>query len=232
MKFNLDKQTINKAREADQKGASVIDKTGSYVGEIILAKAIKTDKDTEGVELAFKADSGLVARFLTLYTKKKDGTEIFGVNMIYALMTVLSLRTLESKNMQYTEFDFEQKKDVTKTGECFPALMNRKVGLVLQREEYLVQSGKNAGTVGHKMNLYACFNAETMKTATEILDKVEKPEMLNNILEFVKDKKLQKSQQYEAEQRMDAKTDNQFFDDVPPVDSGIDNIEFDPNMDF
>lgn len=228
MKFNLD---VNKAKEADVKGAPVIDKTGAYIGEITLAKAIKTDKGSEGIELSFKADSGHVARFLTLYTKGQDGSEIFGINMVYALMTVLSLRTIESKEMKFIEYDFEQRKEVEKLGECFPVLCNRKVGLVLQREEYEIRKGKNAGTIGHKMNVYACFNAESKKTATEILNKISEAKMLDEILDNVKDKKLSKSQQYEAEQRADAKTDN-FFDEVPPVNNGFDNFEFDPNMGF
>ena len=181
--YNLD---ASKAKEGSGRVSNRITETGGYVGVITMAKDVTAKSGAKGIELTFKSNEGLEAKYLTLWTQNKDGKAIFGESQLHALMTCLKVKTISAVERVITEFDLDLKKEVQNPAMIYPELMNKPVGLVLQAEEY---DGKNG--VAEKMVYFTSFDASTKKLAAEILD--QKPaEALDKILKNLKPKKLKR----------------------------------------
>jgi len=162
---------------ARQAGVSnFIDATGKYKGSITQAKLVMSRQGTEGVELTFEAEDGRVANYLQLWTFDKDGKPIYGKKVMDALMCCARVKTLTP---QETIIDGQNTT-------VLPGLHGRRIGLLLQREEYL----KRDGDVGYKFNIYAPFHADTELMAAELLDGKTTPEALPKVLEGLRDKPL------------------------------------------
>lgn len=173
------------AREGSGGGNSRITESGAYKGVITRAEHIVASTGTVGVEIDFECVTGSKANFITLYTKNSAGEAIWGLKQLNALMTCLSLRDIQPQQATIKKYDFTARQEVDSLVTIFPALMNKPVGLVLQKEQYLKQDN----TVGEKLNLVAPFNAETNQVAVEILDKSQ-AEQLEKIVSSLKDKLL------------------------------------------
>lgn len=207
MSYKLDSK---KAREGDKGGNQRIDSTGKYTGVFTVAKKIIATTGTVGMEFTFKDDTGAEARFLSLYLTKTDGETLSDFNKLNAIMACMKVRETKEKVMPITEYDFNAGQVVTHDLECYPELMNKPIGLVLQKEEYI----KANNDIGFKMNIYSVFNSSTNQTAMEVLDQ-SKAERLEKIMNVVKDKKVSKQDKYQQEQVADNQTD---FDDDFPFD--------------
>jgi hypothetical protein len=182
------------ASNAD-KAANRIDQ-GAYVGRIKQAyKKVSENTGTEGVHIDFVASAGGQQGF-DLWTRKADGTKIFGQDQLQAIMACLGLRGLESKAGKYTQRDFDAKADVEKEGELFPALCDKDIGLVFQKELITKQDGGDS----HRMNIYGVFRASDKLTASEIREKKVKPEKLERMLKGLKSKDSRKPRQEEPAQ--------------------------------
>lgn len=173
------------AKQADNQ-ANRITETGKYVGTFTRAESIKSTKGTDGIEFAFKANDGRSADFLQLWTYNTDGKELYGLKMVNALMTCLKARSLTPTNAMVEKWD----RDAGATGKLqatvYPELMSKPIGLLLQREEYEKQNGD----IGHKFNIYGCFDSQTEMVASEILEKAAKAEKLPRIVQTLRDKPL------------------------------------------
>lgn len=175
--------TLN-AKQARSAEASRIDSTGAYIGSITQAFAVTSGKKSEGIEMSFKTDDGSTADYLTLWTHNADGKELRGNAVLNALMTVLKLRDL--KPVRGKIKTRENGQPVDKDGDIYPTLCAR-VGLVLQREEYV----KNDGSIGSRMVLFLPFEAETRRVASEVLDQKPGAEALSKIVSTLKDRPAQ-----------------------------------------
>lgn len=185
MSYELDTQ---QARKADQRGAFIND-TGKYVGKIIRAEEITTDKGTKGIDFAFKAEGGQQARF-ALYTEKGDGSRIsIGHAFVMALMTCLKVRSINATKMMVKKWDDQAKAEVDAHAMCFADLMNKDIGVLLESEEY----AKNNGDTGKRMVLAGVFQAGTELTASEVLDKKTTPEQLPKMVAMLRDRPLKAS---------------------------------------
>lgn len=166
--------------------ASRIDTNGAYIGTFKVVHTIKSERTgTEGIHFEFNSPGGGSAMF-DVYTRKEDGTATFGMNQINAMMSILGLRGLTT-----TEGEFEgfvDGKRETVRGEIFPDLMNKQIGLVLQKEMYTKQDSKE----GFRMNLYGIFHPESRLTASELKDKKTQPEKLEKMLRSIKTKDSRK----------------------------------------
>lgn len=160
------KLNADDARQGDA-GGNRIDRTGSYKGVFTEAKAVLSAKKTEGIELTFESEGGQEARYLTLWTHNAQGQPIYGDKQLQALMTCMSLKEFSESPGMVKEYIDGKMQEVQ--GTVFPALVNTPVGVVFQKSLYT----KNNGEDGEKMEMVAFFNAESGKTATEILDKNE-----------------------------------------------------------
>ena len=172
------------AKQGDASASAKIDTTGEYTGVFVQAKQVFAKSGSEGIEFTFQADDGRVARYLTLYTQKADGTEIFGMGMVHALMTCLKVREIESKTITVEEWDNNARVKVPVDIENFDALCNKPIGVLLQKEYYTA----NNGDTKSKMNIAGFFSAESRMTATEILEKAKEPKALAGKLAGLKDK--------------------------------------------
>lgn len=189
------------ARQADSGGLR-INETGAYVGKFNRAEAIKSKKDTDGVEFSFETDDGLKTDYLTLWTHNANGDEIFGLKTLNAIMTCAKVRGISARQAQVEKYDLDLKKNIQVTATVYPDLMNKQVGIILQKEEYA--PGK------FKFNIVGAFDPATRMTASEILDKKVTPERLNKILPTIKDKLLS----VHAGQHAESKQPDKFDDDI------------------
>jgi len=163
-----------------------IEETGKYIGTFTRAEDVMSSKGTEGIDMSFKTADGLTADYLSLWTRNKDGKEIFGFKILMAVMTCMKAKTLTKTAGTVDKYDQAQGKRVQQQADIYPELMNKPIGLLLQKEEYL----KKDNTIGTKMNIVGAFDASSELTASEILDRKTKPELLERMVASLKDKKL------------------------------------------
>lgn len=183
--YSLD---TNQARKADQRGGT-INETGKYIGQFTRAEDITTDKGTRGIDFSFVGKDGRRARF-ALYTMKSGGERInIGHGFVMALMTCLKLKNIDPRACKVKKWDQEANAEVDAEAQCFPDLMNRDIGVLLEAEEY----EKRGGGIGTRMVLAGVFQADTELTASEILDRKTKPEQLGKIVATLRDRPLRKS---------------------------------------
>ena len=180
--YNLDP----KAASAADNTISRIDASGKYVGTLTRAEAVVSRQQTEGVEFSFKADDGQAADFLTLWTYNAKGEALPSLKALNAIMTVCRAKTITPTAGQVEKWDAASHARVKVAATIFPELTGKRVGLLLQREEY----AKSDGTTGTKMNIFGVFDAESELTASEILAKKTQPEVLARMVASLRDKPL------------------------------------------
>ena len=169
MNYQLD---IQAARQADLTGR--ITDTGAYVGVFTKAKEVVSTKGTKGIEFTFKDEFGNTADFLSLWTIKESGEQIFGYRHLMSLMTCLKLKSIVSERGQVEEYDTLARQVVKATAAIYPDLMHKKIGVLLQSEEYRAKSGE----VKRRVTIAGFFDAHTRLVAREILEKKTLPELL------------------------------------------------------
>jgi hypothetical protein len=169
------------AKQAEQ---GRITETGKYSGTFTRAESVISKKNTEGIEFTFRSIGGSDADFLTLWTHNAEGKELFGLKVLNALMTCMRVKQIKPAQAQIEKWmdGSKQKTDAT----VFPDLMNKPIGVLLQKEHYT----KNDGSMGSKLNLVGCYEASTEMTASEILNKATKSERLGSIVSGLRDKAL------------------------------------------
>jgi hypothetical protein len=201
-----------KSAAAADNTMSRIDETGKYVGTLTRAEAVTSKQGTEGVEFSFRADDGATADFLTLWTYNRAGDELPSLKVLNAMMTVLRAKTISPTPGQVERWDSDSRSRVKAAATIFPELTGKRIGLLLQREEYEKQNGD----VGSKMNLYSVFDADSELTASEILSRKTQPEVLAKMVATLRDKPL-KSRSTATRQAPTAQhTDDGFEDDDIP----------------
>lgn len=173
------------ARAVDQMG-NRIKETGKYIGVLTRAEEVKSRNGTLGVEFSYKTDDGMTADYLTLWTKNKDGKELFGLKQLMAIMTCCRVRAITTVRGTVEKYNTAIGLVGVMDAEVFPELTGKRVGLLLQREEY----EKADGSIGSKMSIMAPFEADTELTASEVLDKATTPEKLQVMVAGLRDKPL------------------------------------------
>lgn len=208
--YSLDPQSARKGSGS----AGSIDETGAYVGKIALAKHIHTDSGASGIQINFESEDGQKANFINVFTHGKDGSVIFGMDTINALMTCLKVRELNPEQREVEEKDFQSGQIQKVKRDVYPDLMEKPVGLILRKEWYVKQSQED----GYRFAIFAPFNAQTGQLATEVLD--DKPaEGKDKIAATLKDKGAPKSRT--ASGGSQSQTAG-----APPVDDFDDDIPF------
>lgn len=203
--YDLDTTAAKAADQINQR----IDETGKYVGTFIRAEEVTSSRGTKGVEFTFKADDGRTADYLTIWTINDQGKQLHGYKQLMALMTCLKVKKITPKTATIEKYDSASRSKQQVQANVFPELMNKPIGLLLQREEY----EKSAGGIGTKMALFAPFEAGTEFTASEILDKAIKPELLAKMVAGLRDRPLRNGQAVASAAAPDA--GSEFNDDVP-----------------
>lgn len=148
------------AKKSD--GGDYITTTGSYVGQLTLAKRVVSKKNTEGLEFSFKTDDDQVANYLSIWTKNASGEELSGMKALMAMMTICKLREINPIKKPVTT------KNGSEVVECFPEFEGKRIGLCFEREEF----DKNDGSTGFQLVIAGCFDPATGLTASEIMNGV------------------------------------------------------------
>lgn len=191
-----------------------IRETGKYKGKFTRAELlISQAKGSRGIEFDFLSDEGKECT-LQIWTHSGTGEAYSGINMVNAIMTCLSLRGIQPKPMVVEKYDYDSKQKLRSNIEGFGDLMNKPIGLLLQKEisEY---QGKDKT----KMLIFAAFNASSEKTASEIIDKVAQPVALEKLLSGLHDKdargKTQTAASHSAPKAQHHQAPADFDDDLP-----------------
>lgn len=192
LQFTLDA----KAAIAAESKSSVITETGAYYCTIKQAVVSKTPKGATEVAFEFNTDSGGIAR-ARVYPQKSDGSvNESGANVVQAMMACLRMRTLNTETAIIEVFDRDAGRTIKAQADILP-VSGRKIGVVLQKV-----IGEHNGKPTAKTEIYAFFEHDSNLTASEILNKKDKPEALHRLLSSVKDKiekpKVAQAKQYNA----------------------------------
>lgn len=198
------------ARNAESIGKFIRD-TGKYKGVFTRAELlISTEKGSRGIEFDFVSDGKECT--LQLWTHSGTGEPYSALNMVNAIMTCLALRGIQPKKMVVEKYDYDSKQRHKVEVTAFPDLMNKPIGLLLQKELSIYNNKERS-----KMIIFAAFNAESEKTSTEILDKIAQPSALAKLVLLLADKDNRKSGQAMQSQHQ-SKTTNAYAaldDDLP-----------------
>lgn len=164
--------------------ANRIDTSDAYIGRFKSVNAMKSERTgTKGVHFEFEAPGGAVTNF-DLWTEKDDAdkTKLFGYSQLMAIMAIMGLKGLKSVKGKYDGFVDGKRAEVE--GEVFPELTNKDIGLVLQKELFTKQDGKES----YRMNLFGIFHPTSRLTSTEIKEGKRTPEKLEKMLRGLKTK--------------------------------------------
>lgn len=209
--------TLNaaEARKADN-FSTVIRESGKYVGTITRAQKLLSKNSVEGVGFSFKTDDGASASYLDLYTVKSDGTKIFGYNLVQSILCCARVKNADEGPIMFEVWDGDDRKMVQTTEPGYPALMGKRIGLVLQRE---LGTHSVTGADTDRMQIVGVFEAETGLTATEILDGKTKPERIDRVVRMIQANPVRDSRKRNTVQATPAKqpvSDSApFNDDIP-----------------
>lgn len=142
-----------------------IESSGAYVGVFTQAKHRVAKTGTTGIEFSFEAEDGAVARYMTLWVARANGERIpFAYGVLSGLMVCLGLKSISSTSTVSEEWDAAVGARVPTPIETYPDLLNRQVGVLLQREEREWEGKLRVG-----MRIVDFFNPATRQMPSEIL---------------------------------------------------------------
>lgn len=196
---------------------SQISEPGKYVGTITRAeKLVSQAKGTQGLGLSFKADNGQTAEYLDLYHTKGTGEALSGLKTVNAVLCCTKTKQAEEGTVQVEKWDkvAGARRKMGVTG--YPALMNKRIGLLLRKTLESDGNGKDR----EKLEIFGVFDPETEMTASEILSRASEPQKLSAMLDVliargVIDKRTSRAPARQQSAGMDRFDDMPFDDDFP-----------------
>lgn len=200
-----------KSAKAADSIVSRIDQSGKYAGTLTRVEIITSSKGTEGVDFSFRADDGASADFLTLWTYNANGDALMGLRALNAIMTCVRVKSLTPTPGQVEKWDSAAGQRSKFPATIFPELTNKRIGLLLQREEY----EKRDGSVGVKMNIVGAFDPDSELTASEILAQKTEPETLEKMVSALRDKPLKAAKQAATPPQDHGYNGGAMDDDIP-----------------
>lgn len=211
--YALDTQA---AKDANT-GGKRITETGKYLGTIIAAFYEKNPKGTESVNIMFASDSGQEVGPLNLYTHNSSGETLSGYKQLNALMTCAKVKVLNWKKEPLSLYDYDSQSMVEKEKECAIELKGKKIGLVLQQEEYQKQNGD----IGERMVIAAPFEAATELMAVEILSKITTPQSLGGFMVFIAKNPVRRLRNGGGRAQQNNSSNNDSMPDMDDFDESI-----------
>lgn len=159
--------------------ASSIRETGKYIGVFTRAEKLLSKNGTQGVGLSFKSDDGQSADYLDLYIQNANGEDLPSLKTVNAIMACLGLRTADEGNVTFEKWNKSAGAREKTTSVGYPDMMNKKIGLLLQKELHTDDKGADR----ERVIIYGVFNASNELTASEIMARKTTPEKLPLILQ-------------------------------------------------
>lgn len=166
------------AKKADYVNSNITE-TGKYIGVITRAEKLLSKNKVEGIGLSFKADNGGSANYLDLYTTKENGERLRGFNIAQAILCCTRTKEANEGEIEFEKWDKDTKKMSKTTAIGYPALMGKRIGLLLQKE---LDTNNQTGADVERVTIFGVFEADTEFTSSEILDKSLKPEQLEKMM--------------------------------------------------
>lgn len=174
----------NAARQADNR-SSFINEAGKYTGILTRAEKLTSQNGASGLGLSFKSDSDATANYLDLYTHNAKGETLPSYQTVNALLTCLRLKEVDEGKITVEKWDKEAKETYKVQADGYPAMIGKRIGLVLQKE---LSTNDRTGADTERMIIYSVFEADTDFMASEILDKATKPEKLSKVVDYIANK--------------------------------------------
>ncbi|KAG0186340.1 hypothetical protein DFQ28_008028 [Apophysomyces sp. BC1034] len=171
--YSLD---TNAARQADERNGRITE-IGKYAGIFTRSEDVTSSKGTRGVDFAFETPERLSANF-TLWTMNAKGEPLFGFKQLQALMACLRIKSTTPTRAIVKKWDRETSSIQEFDAEVFKELMDKKVGILFETEDYL----KKDGSIGTKVVPAAFFEASSGLMAGEILDRKVEPVQLSKMI--------------------------------------------------
>jgi hypothetical protein len=168
----------NKARAADNRQTTITE-TGKYIGTLTRVEKLTSQQGTSGIGLSFKSDDGSTANYLDIWVRKNNGDELYGIKTINALLACLKMRSAEEGQVEFDKWDREAGAMIRAKAPGYPAMMGKRIGLLLQKSIETDQNGKDQDRIG----IYSVFQADTELTASEVLDGKTTPDKLPKMLQ-------------------------------------------------
>lgn len=169
------KLNTDEARKADN-FSSVIRDTGKYICNITRAQKLLSKNGTEGVGFSIRTDDGASATFLDVWTVNAAGKSLMGNGIVNAVLCCTRTKEAAEGPIEFDAWDNDLGRMARTTATGYPALMGKKVGLVLQRELSTYD-----GREQDRVVIAAVFEASTGFMASEILSGATKAEKLERI---------------------------------------------------
>ncbi|MEW5788621.1 MAG: hypothetical protein AB1899_12290 [Pseudomonadota bacterium] len=161
-----------------------IEKSGAYVGRFTLAKERAARTGTRGIEFTFESEDGQTARYLTLWVARANGDKIeYAHGLLSALMVCLDVKTISSAPVTVDEWNAELGAWAPAQVEAFDALMNKPVGVLLQREERVWEGRTHVG-----MKMVDFFDPRDRSTPSEILAGTRSGQGLARLVDNLREK--------------------------------------------
>lgn len=205
--YTLDTES---AKQADN-FFSKIDTKGKYIGIFTRAEQVTSTKGTKGVDFSFKSNEGATADYITLWTYNKDGKQLQGFNVLMAIMTCLRVKELKAEDGETEKWDSATQKRVKVSAKLFKELMNKQIGLLMHMEEH----EKTKGGTAWKPMISAPFDKDGF-TASEILSRAIKPELLDRMEGSLRDRPLRAvASQAQTPNEAAGGVFSDFEDDIP-----------------
>jgi hypothetical protein len=213
MSLNLN---TKEARKADSI-SSVIRETGKYVGTITRAEHLLSKNNVEGLGISFKADDGSTANYLDLYTVKPDGEVLRGMGFVQAILCCTRTKSAEEGTITFEKWDADAKAIVKAQAPGYPALMGKRIGLLLQKE---LATNNKTGADTERLNIFAVFEADSGLTSSEILDGKTAPEQAEKMYQAliakpVRDSRVKQPGSQAQGQAPTGSGFDDFADDIP-----------------
>lgn len=166
------------ATQAEGRVGARIETSGAYTGRFTLAKERIARTGAKGIEFTFESDEGQLARYLTLWVTRANGERMdYGYGLLSALMVILGLDRVESKPAVIDEWQADTGQWLPTQVEVFDALMNKPVGVLLQREEREWEGRTQVG-----MRIVEFFDPRDRRTAAEILANAREAQSINRLI--------------------------------------------------
>lgn len=139
-----------------------ITEPGAYVGTILQCELVKAKNSAaEFVRIWFQTTDD-VTTWLNIFTKKKDGTEAFGVGYVMALMGLLGVQRMEAVPAKCRAWD-----NSMIDGERFLELEKKQIGFVLGMRDRKYTDANGFERIAYDPQIVRVFHPQTRKTITE-----------------------------------------------------------------
>ncbi|HYC01594.1 MAG TPA: hypothetical protein VEC57_20855 [Candidatus Limnocylindrales bacterium] len=207
----------NEARKADN-FSSVIRDTGKYICTITRAQKLLSKRGTEGVGFSVKTEDGATANYLDVYTVNAAGKALMGNSIVNAILCCAKVREAVEGPIEFDVWDNNERRMVKASAEGYPALMGKKIGLVLQRE---LSTRDDNGEDQDRMTIAAVFEANTGFMASEILAQATKPEKLDKIVATILANPIK-----DRRKKLDGPNSLAVAPHAAPLDDSLDSIPF------